>query len=178
MGLEFSLTEEYYLRRQQASQEVALMSNDNKHLTLDERRIIEVGITNGSSKTSIADTIGKDNSTIGKEIKLHRKVTYKCHLPLECANYKHCKKNRACHAECEGYVPFKCTRRDRSPGACNGCSNYSSCRFTKYRYDASEADREYRTELVESREGVNLTANEAKSISDIVTPLFKQGQSP
>ena len=31
----------------------------NKHMTLDDRRIIETGIINGSSKVSIADTIGK-----------------------------------------------------------------------------------------------------------------------
>jgi IS30 family transposase len=152
--------------------------SDNKHLTLDERRIIEKGINSGATKTSIADTIGKDNSTIGKEIKQHRKITYKCHFPLECVNYKHCKNGRACTAECEGYEPFKCTRRDRSPGACNGCAGYNSCRFTKYRYDAMAADHDYRTELKESREGINLTAAEAKSMSDIIAPLLRQGQSP
>ena len=154
------------------------MSNDNKHLTLDERRIIEKGIESGATKTSIADTIGKDNSTIGKEIKQHRKVSYKCRLPLECANYRQCKNGRACTAECEGYEPFKCTRRDRSPGACNGCAGYNTCRFTKFRYDAITADHEYRIELKESREGVNLTAAEAKSMADIIAPLLKQGQSP
>lgn len=47
-------------------------SNKNKHLSFEERVIIETGIRNGSSKKSIADTLGKDKSTIGKEIKLHR----------------------------------------------------------------------------------------------------------
>lgn len=152
--------------------------NKSKHLTLDERRIIERGIENGATKTSIADTIGKDNSTIGKEIKLHRKVVYKCGLPLECSNYKRCQFGRECFPECEGYEPFKCVRRDRSPGACNGCSNYRSCRFTKYRYDAIDAEHAYRMELTESREGVNLTTTEAKSMADVIAPLLKQGQSP
>ena len=44
--------------------------NKNAHLTIAERQIIETGIYNGSSKVSIAETIGKDKSTIGKEIKL------------------------------------------------------------------------------------------------------------
>ena len=61
------------------------------HLTLEERKIIQVGIENGSTKTSIADTLGKDNSTIGKEIALHRTLKSKCSLPLECNAYKHCK---------------------------------------------------------------------------------------
>ncbi|WP_083806103.1 MULTISPECIES: helix-turn-helix domain-containing protein, partial [Clostridia] len=52
--------------------------NAFSHLTLQERRIILTGITNGSTKTAIAQTLGKDKSTIGKEIKLHRKLTHKC----------------------------------------------------------------------------------------------------
>ena len=40
-------------------------SNKNKHLSFEERVIIETGIRNGSSKKSIADTLGKDKSTIG-----------------------------------------------------------------------------------------------------------------
>ena len=47
-------------------------SNAYKHLTLEERRIIQTGISNGSTKTAIGKTLGKDNSTIGKEIKNHR----------------------------------------------------------------------------------------------------------
>ena len=60
------------------------INNDIKHLTSEERRIIETGIRNGSIKTAIAATIGKDNSTIGKEIKLHRKMKFKCTLPRPC----------------------------------------------------------------------------------------------
>ena len=56
------------------------------HLSSEERRIIETGIRNGSTKTAIARTIGKDNSTVGKEIKLHRKLKYKSSLARECSN--------------------------------------------------------------------------------------------
>ena len=44
-------------------------SNKNLHLTLSERQIIQKGIENGSTKAAIAATLGKDKSTIGKEIK-------------------------------------------------------------------------------------------------------------
>ena len=91
------------------------------HLTLENRKIIQSGIEHGATKTSIADTIGKDNSTIGKEIAQHRIQKNKCSLPLECAVYQHCKLGRQCTTACPKYVPFKCVRRDRSPGACNGC---------------------------------------------------------
>ena len=120
------------------------------HLVSEERRIIETGIRHGSTKTAIARTIGKDNSTVGKEIKLHRKLKYKCTLPRECANYKHC----------------------------NGCSNYSRCRFDKYIYDPADAQREYETTLVDSRSGYNITTQEAKALGEKIKPLLKQGLSP
>ena len=140
-------------------------NNANSHLTIDERRIIKTGIDNGSTKTAIGQTIGKDNSTIGKEIKLHRILKHKCKMPLEGSAYRKCPHGRQCTLDCPDYVPFKCSRRDRSPVACNGCSNWSTCRFDKYVYDPDDAQHEYRMLLMESREGVNLTSKEAKAAS-------------
>lgn len=156
------------------------MNNSNSffHLTLNERRIILTGITNGSSKTAIAQTIGKDKSTVGKEIKLHRTLTHKCKMPLECNNYRRCVHGRQCTLDCPEYSPFKCSRRDRTPGACNGCSNWSKCRFDKYQYCPEDAHMDYRTTLIDSRVGVNLTVQEAKAIAATIAPLLKQGQSP
>lgn len=153
-------------------------TNSFSHLTLEERRIILTGITNGSSKTAIAQTIGKDKSTVGKEIKLHRALTHKCKMPLECNNYRRCVFGRQCTPNCPEYSPFKCSRRDRTPGACNGCSKWSKCHFDKYRYCPEDAHMDYRTTLVDSREGVNLTVQEARAIADVIAPLLKQGQSP
>lgn len=53
-------------------------SNAFSHLALDEICIILTGITNGSTKTTIAQTIDKDKSAVGKKIKLHRVLTHKC----------------------------------------------------------------------------------------------------
>lgn len=153
-------------------------TNSFSHLTLEERRIILTGITNGSSKTAIAQTIGKDKSTVGKEIKGRRTLTHKCKMPLECSNYRRCVHGRQCTPDCPEYIPFKCSRRDRSPGACNGCSNWAKCRFDKYQYCPEDAHKDYKTTLVDSRQGVNLTVSEAKAIADVIAPLLKQGQSP
>lgn len=152
--------------------------NSFSHLTLEERRIILSGITNASTKTAIAQTIGKDKSTVGKEIKLHRSLTHKCKMPLECNHYKKCVYGRQCSPDCPEYTPFYCSRRDRSPGACNGCSNWSRCRFDKYLYCPEDAHMDYRTTLIDSREGVNLTIQEAKQMASVIAPLLKQGQSP
>ena len=153
-------------------------NNSFSHLTLEERRIILTGITNGSSKTAIAQTIGKDKSTVGKEIKLHRSLTHKGKMPLECNNYRKCPYGRQCTSDCPEYDPFKCSRRDRSPGACNGCSYWSKCRFDKYAYCPEDAHTDYRTVLIDSRQGVNITTSQAKAIAGIVAPLLKKGQSP
>lgn len=155
-----------------------MSDNKNKALTLDERRIIENGIRNSATKTSIADTVGKDKSTIGKEIRLHRYRSHNCKMPLECDGYRRCTHGRACRTDCPDYIPFKCARRDRSPGACNGCSSYRSCRFDKYTYDAIRADREYREMLADARSGVNLTTEEAKQMGSVIKPLIGQGLSP
>ena len=153
------------------------MSTKNSHLTMAERQIIETAIHHGATKQAIATTLGKDKSTIGKEIKLHRSCTYKCSLPLECNNYKHCKFGRMCTTDCTGYVPFKCSRRDRSPGACNGCDKFKSCRFDKFRYSATDAQHDYKDTLVSTRLGVNASVSDVKQLGELLYPLIKQGQS-
>jgi IS30 family transposase len=50
------------------------MRYDNTHLTLQERQIIQKGIESCSSKTAIAQTIGKDPTTVAKEIRKHRNL--------------------------------------------------------------------------------------------------------
>ena len=152
-------------------------SNKNLHLTLSDRQIIQRGIENGATKASIAATLGKDKSTIGKEIKAHRKHTHICSFNPACANKDRCKHHHVCD-NCADLVVFKCKRRDRSPGACNGCSKFKHCRFDKFTYSADIANKEYEADLVNSREGINMTYSELKTLADIIVPLIKKGQSP
>ena len=155
-------------------------TNKSKQLTLEERIVIETGIKNGSTKAAIATTLGKDKSTIGKEIKEHRRVVYRMKLPCECSKYSTCRPGSDCPGpkSCPNYQPVLCKRRDRSPGACNGCPNWPKCRYDKIVYDANLANEEYRTSLVSSREGVDITNEEALKIAEIIKPLLEQGQSP
>lgn len=149
-----------------------------KHLTLEDRIIIETGIRNGATKTSIAKTLGKDNSTIGKEIKKHRYQSAFCKMALECKAYKTCLHGRKCHLNCPDYIPFSCKRRDSSPGACNGCSNMRHCRFHKFRYSAAKAQAKYEADLVATRVGLDLDQEEVKRLAEIIVKPIKQGQSP
>ncbi|MFR6572207.1 MAG: transposase [Faecalibacillus intestinalis] len=152
-------------------------NNKNLHLTVQERIIIEKGIENGSTKAAIALTIGKDKSTVGKEIKKHRELVHKSSYKINCANMKNCSHNHVCD-NCADFKPFTCNRRDRSPGACNGCSKYTYCRYDKYRYKADFSHKKYREDLVDSRTGINMPYEECKAMADIIVPLIKAGHSP
>lgn len=153
------------------------MTHDNKHLSLEERKIIQTGIENRSSKVAIANTIGKDPSTVAKEIRKHRilKPRNTFNKNSICKHIKECQ--NGCQIRCERYEEMTCSERDRSPGACNKCKNASHCHLNKYIYDAEKANKEYLFELSSSREGISLTEKERKTIGETIAPLLKQGQS-
>jgi IS30 family transposase len=151
---------------------------DNKHLTLNDRRIIETGIEKDATKVAIAKTIGKDPSTVAKEIRKHR-ILYQRNIQRYSVDCKYLKQCRiGCQTKCEKYEKLSCRRRDRSPGACNGCPVKFSCHIDKYYYRAEKADKEYHYDLVDSREGINLTTSQRDRLSEIIDPLIFQGQSP
>ncbi len=149
---------------------------DNKHLTLDERKIIQQGIENRARFIDIAKTIGKSPSTISKEIKKHRTLKPRNTFlaPSICIHNKKC---GGCRKRCSNYVEKQCSKRDRSPGACNKYPKTLSCHLDKYFYNATKANDEYLSTLVSSREGINLTISERKEIANIIVPLISQGQS-
>ncbi len=152
--------------------------HDNTHLTVEERKIIQVGIENNSTKADIARTIGKDATTVAKEIRKHRVLkprnTY--YRPVMCGKMGMCT-HKPCLKKCELFEEPKCTRRDKSPGACNKCEKMSKCHFDKYIYDAVKADYVYRTQLVACREGLNLTPEERHAAGQVLGKLLNQGQS-
>lgn len=153
-----------------------IMKYDNTHLTLQDRQIIQKGIESRSSKTAIAQTIGKDPTTIAKEIRKHRNLKRRNAFNQKhiCIHLKEC---HGCKRKCSRYVEQTCSKRDRSPGACNKCPDIPKCRLDKYFYNANDAHEQYRLELVSSREGINLTADKRDEIANIIVPLINQGQS-
>lgn len=152
------------------------LTHDNKHLSLEERKIIQKGIESRSNKISIAKTLGKDSTTIAKEIRKHREFKPRniYNYPNICIHRKECGN---CFKKCERYEESKCKMRDRSPGACNKCPKMANCHLDKYFYYATKANQEYLDELVDSRVGINLTTSEKMQIGNIMSPLLKQGQS-
>lgn len=161
--------------------------HNHKHISLDDRLIIQSGIVNYSSLSSIASIIGKDPTTVKKEIVLHRSFKIGRHYNQEpafsCLSFKACSSPHYnnfsfCNSSCSDYKPSFCKRRDKSPFACNGCDSLKSCRKDKFIYDAKVAHSDYISSLHDSRSGVNLSFFHARDISNIVKPLLDKGQSP
>lgn len=149
---------------------------DNTHLRLDDRKIIQTGIENRCKKVDIARTIAKDPTTIAKEIRKHRKFRPRNTFlyPSICIHRQDC---GGCRIKCSKYEEIKCNKRDKSLSACNKCPNISKCHLDKYFYYATTAHKEYRTDLIDFREGIDLTTLERKELASILKPLLDQGQS-
>lgn len=147
-----------------------------KHLTLEDRKIIEQNICKGLRKYQTAKELNKSQSTIGKEIKNNRKrrLSITDNSPYLCKHFNECK---YCDGKCKSFEERICYRRDRFVGACNCCPQIKTCRNIKYFYYANNAQKNYEYTLKDAREGVNLNTRELYDLAHIICPLIKQGQS-
>lgn len=165
-----------------------------KHLTFDDRLAIQTGLQQGMSVARIAKNIGKDRSTVGREIKAHRRLVASskgnnCIHHDICTRVPQCrskcfKGKRQCQSACGGcvqgcpdYQEEFCGEYERSPFVCNACNHRLRCRLRRMLYDAKHAQEQYESTLSESRKGISLTEGELNEINDLISPLVKQGQS-
>ena len=156
--------------------------NYNCHLSLNQRYIIENKVFLGESRRSIAILLEKDPSTICKEVKNRRYIenkNYRGNGIRDCIYIDECEyaENKYCPKKCEFYIMSKCKRRDRTVGVCNGCDSKSKCRKTKFFYNARKAHFNYQKTLSESREGSDLSYEDAKKLAAKIKPLLDNGQS-
>ena len=88
------------------------MSFNGKHLSLEDRKIIEENINKGLRKFETAKELNKSQSTIGKEIKNNRKRRYSQteDSHWKCKHYKDCK---VCIGRCSDFEKVPYFRRDR-----------------------------------------------------------------
>ena len=133
------------------------------HLSYEDRKNIEDGLNDNKSINQIAKEIGRNHSTILREID-RNKVYYK---PKQYSNYKNNNYDR----------DISCERLSKSPYVCNGCKKRSGCRKERFTYYARKADDSYKELISDCRKGVNLTEEEIYNINKIITPLVKKGQS-
>ena len=128
----------------------------NKHMELDDRIEIQECLCKGMTFKAIAKRIGKDPTTVSKEVKLH------------AATYE------------SGFTKTKemCPKLLKAPFVCNGCEkqNHANCKYPRRKYSARNAQKEYETILVESREGLPLTKQEFYDNEKIISDAVKEGQ--
>lgn len=134
--------------------EEAMNTQKNKHLTLEDRREIEDSLIHNLSFKKIAMNIGKDPTTVSKEIKKHIQI-------LSARNPE---------------AEF-CNKLLKAPFVCNGCKLRNGCTKEKHYYRADKANSEYRTDLVESRTGIALNKESFYRADEILyNSVVRNGQ--
>lgn len=171
-----------------------------KFLNYDDRLEIENGLKKHMSFTEIGKMLGRDRTTIAKEIRSYAKERYigyssfphnTCKQRKTCRRKKVCGTNDCkhpmvvvcknceslCNRYCEDFEEEVCMHRSKPPYVCNGCSEVKRCTLTKTVYDALEAQREAVKKISESRSGIFATEGEIARLNELLVPLVKQGHS-
>jgi IS30 family transposase len=168
----------------------------NMHLTDADRLEIEHGLRHGLSASKIAAKIGKNRSTVKREIRArstpsdkgaYGRVTNRCVLRMGCKKLqlcmdkpdcvKRCSFCRLCNEVCPDFSEEVCPKLSSPPYVCNGCPDETRCVLRKRYYLHAQAHRDYRGTLVASREGANITEGELFSLNETLSPLVMAGQS-
>ncbi len=168
----------------------------NKHISDLDRLEIEHAIRQGISFKKIAVAIGKHHSSVSREVLARRtrsdkgafgRVTNRCVSRRSCKRsqlcmdkpdcLKRCSACRLCNSMCPDFSEERCARLNAPPYVCNGCKDEPKCVLRKQYYLHNKAHINYRENLVESREGANITEAELLALDALVSPLVRRGQS-
>ena len=169
----------------------------NTHLTLSERIEIEKALRDKATFSEIGSSIGKDPSTISKEIRNHYVVKDGGSRFNPCIHRTTCKHSRDictscslmwardcakcgiadCFNICKDFEEELCPRHQKPPYVCNGCEKRNGCTLRKHLYEAKSAQKEYESVRSDSRQGIAISAEELKRIDGIISPLIRNGQS-
>lgn len=152
-----------------------------KHLTLDQRIAIQVGLERNQSINAIARSIGKPARTVAREIKQRRERREESHygrINNRCIHRNHCSDWKICHtSNCGRYQEEICPHIVSAPFVCNGCAERNRCPLVRYIYNAKKAHCQYQLTLKECRQGANIRAEELQWLDNLVSPGVLKGQS-
>ena len=135
----------------------------NKHLTLEDRNTIQQCLEHGMTFKAIAAQIGKDQTTVSKEVKKHlefiaSKVVYRDKFGATLP------------------TPV-CPKLLKTPFVCNPCDKKRfSCPFLKQKYIARLAQQQYEALLVSAREGIALTKEAFYLADQVIAAGLQKGQ--
>ena len=173
-----------------------------KHLSKENREVIEDALRSGKSARHIATMIDVAASTVTREVSTNRTIREAkrkrgANLAVRCQHYSECNKSafacencstrlttckhcktRNCIDTCPDFKLKMCPTTLEWPYICpQDCPKARGCTYPKCRYSAYEADEKYKKRLVSSREGVDISPAELEEMKEIIVPLIKQGQS-
>lgn len=170
-----------------------------KFFSYAERLSLQKFLAEGLSFKEIGRTLGKDPSTISREVRKHmsevatgrpgypfnsckhRKTCRaknlcsrsECHRP----SVQYCKLCPDCSNHCPDFLEEVCTSRFKVPYVCNGCTQIDKCTLLKNIYDAEHAQYKAHDVISSSRAGLCTSEDEISHLNSLVSPLVKRGQS-
>lgn len=132
-------------------------------MTFDDRLEIQDCLNHGMTFKAIAKRLGKDQTTISKEVKKHLSVN-----PSAIKQF---------NTNGEPMEPKVCPQHLKAPFVCNPCKKrHTHCAFQKRLYNAKVSHDEYESLLSEAREGIPLNKEEFYEVDAILSNGIKKGQ--
>ena len=167
-----------------------------KQLTKEDRLRIYEGLNRNESLSEIGRAIGKDRSTIAREVRRNREAKAGSYTGRRiCARKKEecpvhgacggiCIKTRCwrcekvCGTQCPGFMAYECQMLKAAPYVCNGCRKRAHCGSeTRYVYNPSGADEMSNVRRSESRSGYSMDEEEVMRLNGILSDGVSKGQS-
>ena len=133
------------------------MTNYNQ-LNYSQRETIQILFNKGKNFTDIGLAIGKDRTTIAKEIKRNRYIKSNFYDAF----------NKQGIAEAINKCDILKTRY-----VCNNCPLKNTCNKHHLYYEYRQAQKHYEEQLALSRSGVDITPEEIEEIEKQIVPLIK-----
>ena len=168
-----------------------------KQLTKEDRLRIYEGLNRNESLSDIGRAIGKDRSTIAREIRRNREAkagsytgqTRRCIRKKEecpvhgacggiCINTSCWRCEKVCGPECPQFAAYECQRLKAAPYVCNGCRKRARCDSeNRYAYNPNGADEMSSIRRSESRSGYSMDEEEVLRLNGILSEGVSKGQS-
>ena len=165
-----------------------------RHLSYDQRCIIENGLNQDLKLIQISEIVGKDPRCIKYEIEHHKYLKVNKRYKNTCGKQEHCQIRRLCN-QCDSglcrYCSFsscnqicdhftqepECKRIHRYPGVCNGCPSLDSCKLPKLFYSASLSQSEYKNNISLHKRGTKLSNIQLRELDRVISHGVKRGLS-
>lgn len=170
----------------------------SKFLSYEDRLIIAQRVQENASFGAIGKELGKDRTTIAKEIKKYSydKKSGRPGYPYNPCKFRAtCKTKKLCGTRCTHQSAYKCSLcsectlhcsdfaeeicsvKTKPPYVCNGCGKLPKCTLLKRIYDPADAHEKAYQSISEARTGILSNEDDIARINQIISPLVRNGQS-